>query len=144
MATIAGPRPTYPRHVGTLVDVTNIQRKIALKRSPRRYNKQGATQPTLSLRDSYLEASVRATQKLQALRDSSRLALLQDQDSSASPETDMAPSGYQRLSSGPYPSASHNTSIATNVSAAGQKAELTGNQSGVIAGPVSLEYLDYL
>jgi hypothetical protein len=138
MATIAGPRPSHPRHVGTLVDVTNSRTRTPLKRSPLRHSKQGVTQPTLSLRDSYLEASVRAAQKLQALRDSSRLALLRDQDNSADPETCMAPSGYRRLSSGPYSPASHNNSIATNVSAAGQKAELTETQSGVMAGPVSL------
>lgn len=137
MATIAGPRQTHPRHVGTLVDITNSRTQIHLKRSPRRQCKQGANQYTPSLRDSYLEASVRAAQKLQALRDSSRLALLQDQDNSAGPETYMAPSSYQRLPSGLYSPASHNSSIAPNVPAAGREVEQIENRSGVIAGPVS-------
>lgn len=138
MATIAGPRPTYPGHVANLIDAVTCRTNIPLKRSPRRQNKQGANQTTPSLRDSYLAASVGAAQKLQTLRDSSRLTLLQDQHNSASPVTYMAPSGYQRLLSGPLSPASHNASIATNVSAAAEEVELIEKQPGVITSPVSL------
>lgn len=142
MATIAGPR-AYPRPVGTLVDITNSRTQIPLKRSPRRHSKQGATQ--LTLRDSYLEASVRSEQKLLALRDSSRLALLREQESSASPKTHRAPfSSYKSLSSGPSSPASFNTSFAANVLATGQEAASTEAQPGVVSSPVSLRFFHRL
>jgi hypothetical protein len=142
MATIAGPR-AYPRPVRTPVDITNFRNQIPLKRSPRRHSKQGTTQPTL--RDSYLEASVRSAQKLLALRDSSRLALLREQESSASPNTHMAPfSSYKRLSSGPSSPASFSTSLAANVPATDQEVASTETQPGIVSSPVSLRFFHCL
>jgi hypothetical protein len=138
MATIAGPR-TYPRHVGTLVD--EAQSRTPLKRSPRRH-RGGASQ--LTLRDSYFEPSVRAAQKLLALRDSSRLALLQNQENSAGSETHMAPFSYRRLSSGPSSPLSFKTSIAANDLAMGQEAASAETQPAVVASPVSLYFFPNL
>jgi hypothetical protein len=138
MTTIAGPRPNQLPHVGKLVAVTPSHLNKPLKRSSRRPVKSRATEDTLSLRDSYLTASLSADHVLQALNDSSRLAVVQDQNTLVVPETRMAPYfNYQRLSSAPPSPAGVNNSIAANISASGQELSFINTQSGVVTSPVS-------
>lgn len=131
MATIAGPRPTHPRHVGTLLDVTSSRTNTPLRRSQHKINSQASP----SLRLSYLAASALEVQKAQALKSQlQHAALVQVHNHSlTSPNTMDNTHGYEKLSSGRSYSSS-NYSIASNGAVAGQQLALTETRSS----PVSL------
>jgi hypothetical protein len=133
MATIAGPRPSLPRHVGTLADVTNSHANSPLRRTQR---KQGTSQESPSLRASYLAASASQVKKVRVLPNLlQQVAMASAQKQTATSSNTMAAShGHEVLSSAPPSSSSSMYSVATSGSVTSHHVALAETQSG----PVSL------